>query len=170
MIDHDTNQLETKARRLGEILSARGWFMVTAESCTGGWIAQTATAIPGSSDWFDRGYVTYSNRAKMEVLGVAADTLAAHGAVSGETAAEMAAGARAAAGVEIAVAVTGVAGPDGGSAEKPVGTVWFGWCVAGQSPVTRMMRFAGDRESVRAQTVVVALDGLIELAGGSAEP
>jgi len=137
--------------------------MVTAESCTGGWIAQTATAIPGSSDWFDRGYVTYSNRAKMEVLGVAEQTLATYGAVSEQTVAEMVAGALAAAAVEVAAAVTGVAGPDGGTPEKPVGTVWFGWCLAGGNPVTKMVRFDGDRHSVRAQTVAVALDGLIEL-------
>ena len=103
--------------------------MATAESCTGGWIAQTATAIPGSSQWFDRGYVTYSNRAKMEVLGVPEDILERYGAVSEQTAAAMAAGAIEAARVDVSVAVTGVAGPDGGSAEKPVGMVWFGWCL-----------------------------------------
>ena len=144
--------------------------MATAESCTGGWIAQTVTAIAGSSQWFDRGFVTYSNQAKIEMLGVAPTTLAQHGAVSGETAAEMVRGALAAAQVEIAVAVTGVAGPDGGTPEKPVGTVWFGWCVHDAEPVTKMICFAGDRESIRAQTVSVAIDGLLELVTPSATP
>lgn len=169
MVHPDAEQLESRARRLGEVLRAKGQRLVVAESCTGGWIAQTATAIPGSSDWFDRGYVTYSNRAKMEVLGVTARTLAAHGAVSEETVAAMAAGALAVAGVEVAVAVTGVAGPAGGTPEKPVGTVWFGWCLAGREPLTKLIRFDGDRQSVRAQTVAVALDELIALtAAGSA--
>jgi nicotinamide-nucleotide amidase len=168
--DAQAEQLESRARRLGGILRARGWWLVTAESCTGGWIAQTVTAIPGSSEWFDRGYVTYSNRAKIEVLGVSERALAAHGAVSAQTAAAMAAGALAAARVEVAVAVTGVAGPDGGTPEKPVGTVWFGWCLAGRDPVTRMIRFDGDRYSVRAQTVAAALDGLIELTAAISPP
>ena len=169
MTRSDPEALESNARRLGEILRAQGRRMVTAESCTGGWIAETLTAIPGSSEWFDRGYVTYSNRAKTAVLGVAERTLQTHGAVSAETVVEMAVGALAAASVEVAVAVTGIAGPDGGTAQKPVGTVWFGWCLPGREPVTRAMLFAGDRRSVRAQTVAVALEGLIELSA-VAEP
>lgn len=160
---HSQQELENIARSLGELLSKQGRFMATAESCTGGWIAQTATAIPGSSQWFDRGYVTYSNRAKMEVLGVSESILATYGAVSEQTAAAMAAGAITAAGVHVSVAVTGVAGPDGGSEKKPVGTVWFGWCLAGARPVTRVVQFDGDRHSVRCQTVAVALTGLLDI-------
>lgn len=163
MIDCDDEALARRALALGPLLLGKRRMLATAESCTGGWIAQTVTAIAGSSAWFDRGFVTYSNAAKMDMLGVAAATLENHGAVSGETAAEMAAGALARAGVELAVAVTGVAGPGGGSAEKPVGTVWFGWCLDGGVPVTRRQCFDGDRESVRRQTVAVALDGLFEL-------
>ncbi|TDJ64142.1 MAG: CinA family protein [Proteobacteria bacterium] len=159
----DTDRLESSARRLGDILRKQGRLMVTAESCTGGWIAQTVTAIAGSSQWFDRGYITYSNRAKREVLGVAERSLITYGAVSAEIAAQMALGALEAAKVAVAVAVTGVAGPDGGTRENPVGTVWFGWCIAGGLPVTKLERFDGDRRSVRAQTVAIALDGLIEL-------
>ena len=162
-VDCSDESLETRALALGPLLVRKRRMLATAESCTGGWIAQTVTAIAGSSQWFDRGFVTYSNQAKMDMLGVAEQTLNAHGAVSAETAAEMAAGACTRAAVELAVAVTGVAGPGGGSAEKPVGTVWFGWCLDGGSPVTRRHCFDGDRESVRRQTVAVALDGLLEL-------
>ncbi|MDA0824334.1 MAG: CinA family protein [Proteobacteria bacterium] len=161
----DQSHLEDLARKLGEGLCAQGLQMVTAESCTGGWIAQTATAIPGSSTWVERGYVTYSNRAKVEILGVPEDIIATHGAVSRETAGAMAAGALRAAKVDIAVAVTGVAGPDGGTDEKPVGTVWFGWCRLGSDPVTKLLRFGGDRQDIRAQTVAVALQGLCEMIG-----
>ena len=156
-------QLEAAAQLLGGKLREQGRQLVTAESCTGGWIAQTATAIPGSSAWFDRGYVTYSNRAKMEVLAVPETVLVKHGAVSTQTAAAMAAGAIGASGVDVSVAVTGVAGPDGGTPDKPVGMVCFGWCLRGADPVTRVVQFDGDRQSVRAQTVAMALDGLLEL-------
>jgi len=170
MVDGSDKALERRALALGPLLLRKRRMMATAESCTGGWIAQTVTAIAGSSDWFDRGFVTYSNQAKMDMLGVAAATLDAHGAVSAETAAEMAAGALARAGVGITVAVTGVAGPAGGSAEKPVGTVWFGWCLDGGVPVTRRHCFDGDRESVRRQTVAVALDGLVEILETAPDP
>ena len=156
-------QLEATAQLLGGKLREQGRQLVTAESCTGGWIAQTATAIPGSSAWFDRGYVTYSNRAKMEILAVPETVLVKHGAVSTQTAAAMAAGAIGASGVDISVAVTGVAGPDGGTPDKPVGMVCFGWCLRDADPVTRVVQFDGDRQGVRAQTVAVALDGLLEL-------
>jgi nicotinamide-nucleotide amidase len=161
----DQPHLEDLARKLGEGLRAQGLQMVTAESCTGGWIAQTATAIPGSSTWFERGYVTYSNRAKMEILGVSETIIATHGAVSRETAGAMAAGATRAAKVDISVSVTGVAGPDGGTEEKPVGTVWFGWCRRDSEPVTKLVRFEGNRHDIRAQTVAVALHGLGEMIG-----
>ena len=167
MIDCSDESLEKRALALGPLLVRKRRLLATAESCTGGWIAQTVTAIAGSSEWFDRGFVTYSNQAKMDMLGVSDETLDAHGAVSAETAAEMAAGALTRAGVEVTVAVTGVAGPSGGSAAKPVGTVWFGWCLDGGAPVTRRHCFDGNRESVRRQTVAIALDGLLELLDGA---
>lgn len=147
---------------LGSALAARGWMLVTAESCTGGWIAEAVTATAGSSGWFDRGFVSYSNAAKMDMLGVSADTLAAHGAVSEETVREMALGALAHSGAQAAVAVSGVAGPSGGSAAKPVGTVCLAWALAGEEARVQTCRFDGDRESVRRQTVACALRGLIE--------
>ncbi len=147
---------------LGSALAARGWVLATAESCTGGWIAEAVTATAGSSGWFDRGFVSYSNAAKMDMLGVSADTLAAHGAVSEETVREMALGALARSRAQAAVAVSGVAGPGGGSAAKPVGTVCLAWALAGGQTRVLTCRFDGDRESVRRQTVACALRGLIE--------
>ena len=147
---------------LGRTLQRHGLCVATAESCTGGLIAGAITDVAGSSGWFDRGFVTYSNEAKIEMLGVQADTLAAHGAVSEATAAEMAAGALARSGADLAVAVTGVAGPDGGSATKPVGTVCFAWARAGEPVATATRHFPGDREAVRAATVCAALQGLID--------
>ena len=166
----EQDQLESQAQRLGERLIEKAWSLVTAESCTGGWIAQTATAISGSSAWFDRGFVTYSNRAKIEVLGVAESSLAQYGAVSAEVAREMAHGALVAARVDIAVAVTGIAGPDGGTAAKPVGTVCFGWCIKSSDPISRVVCFDGDRRSIRAQTVAMAFAGLIELIDATPTP
>lgn len=151
--------------RLAEALIASGRMLATAESCTGGMIAARCTDLAGSSRWFDRGLVTYSNEAKRELLGVTAATLDRHGAVSSETAAEMAAGALAASRADLTVAVTGVAGPSGGSADKPVGTVWFGF--AGPAGVETERRvFPGDRAAVREATVVHALSRLVEIAGG----
>jgi nicotinamide-nucleotide amidase len=150
------------ARKLGEALKAQGLKLATAESCTGGWVAMALTAIPGSSDWFERGYVTYSNAAKREDLGVAEETLRQHGAVSEEVAREMAAGAIKRARAQVALAITGVAGPAGGSAEKPVGLVCFAWA-HGSKMVSEMMRFGGDRESVRRQSVLHALERALEL-------
>jgi nicotinamide-nucleotide amidase len=149
------------ARKVGDALKARGLKLVTAESCTGGWVAMALTAIAGSSDWFERGYVTYSNEAKREALGVSADTLARHGAVSEETAREMAAGALARSHGQVALSITGVAGPTGGSADKPVGTVCFAWA-DGSNILSETRRFDGDRESVRRQSVVHALQGVLE--------
>ena len=150
------------ARKVGDALKARGRRLVTAESCTGGWVAMALTAIAGSSDWFERGYVTYSNEAKQEALGVSADTLRRHGAVSEETAREMAAGELARSHGQVALAITGVAGPTGGSADKPVGTVCFAWA-DGSKILSETRRFEGDRESVRRQSVVHALHGVLEL-------
>ena len=165
MTESDLNSL---AQTLGERLQTRGWLLATAESCTGGGIAAAVTEISGSSAWFDRGFVTYSNAAKRELLGVPDATLDAHGAVSGAPAMAMAAGALAHSAAQVAVAVTGVAGPTGGSAEKPVGTVWFGFAAAGLEPAARRHHFDGDRAAVRAQTVRQALQDLIALAEGRA--
>jgi nicotinamide-nucleotide amidase len=149
------------AQRVGEALKARGEKLATAESCTGGWVSMALTAVAGSSDWFERGYVTYSNAAKREELGVAEETLRRHGAVSEETAREMAAGALRKSGTPAALAITGIAGPTGGTAAKPVGTVCFAWARGGKiSSETR--RFDGDRESVRRQSVRHALEGLLQ--------
>src|SRR5215831_857510 len=119
--------LASLARRVGSRLRRRGLMLATAESCTGGWIAQAVTSVAGSSDWFERGFVTYSNEAKKEMLGVRAATLSRHGAVSEEAAREMASGALKRSGAHVAIAVTGIAGPGGGTREKPVGTVCFAW-------------------------------------------
>ncbi len=144
---------------LADKLQNLGWMMVTAESCTGGLIAGACTDLPGSSVWFERGFVTYSNTAKSELLGVPAALIAAHGAVSEPVARAMAEGAVRHAPAQVAVAVTGVAGPTGGSADKPVGTVWFGWHVAGHTD-TECVHFDGDRAAVRAAAVDHALTGM----------
>ena len=153
------------AAKLGARLKAAGATLVTAESCTGGWVSQAVTAISGSSDWFDRGYVTYSNAAKQDMLGVKGATLKKHGAVSEETAREMAKGALKRGDGTVAVAVTGVAGPTGGSDAKPVGTVCFAFATSRRvSSETR--RFRGDRESVRKRSVIRALEGVLEILDG----
>lgn len=145
---------------LAEILQKKGWMMATAESCTGGLIAGACTDLSGSSAWFERGFVTYSNAAKSELLGVDAALIEAHGAVSEAVARAMAAGALAHSKAQVSVAVTGVAGPTGGSADKPVGTVWFGWATpAGVFAEHR--RFDGNRAAVRQATVAHALAGLL---------
>ena len=151
------------AHTLGQKLHAKGWMLATAESCTGGWVAQVVTAIPGSSAWFDRGFVTYSNRAKEEMLGVTAATIETHGAVSEETVKEMAAGALAHSAAQISVALSGIAGPGGGSKQKPVGTVCIGWAMGGSDPLSTTCRLSGDREEIRSRGVAAALRGLIEL-------
>lgn len=157
-MDAETLDLVTE---LAARLRARGAMMASAESCTGGLIAAACTELSGSSDWFERGFVTYSNAAKTDSLGVPAALIAAHGAVSEPVARAMAAGAVAHSAARCALAVTGVAGPTGGSADKPVGTVWFGWCTpAGVASEHR--RFDGDRAAVRAQAVRHALAGLLQ--------
>jgi nicotinamide-nucleotide amidase len=142
-------------------LRARGWMLATAESCTGGLIAGACTEISGSSDWFDRGFVTYSNAAKTEMLGVPATLIQAHGAVSEAVACAMAAGALARSQAQCAVAVTGVAGPTGGSADKPVGTVWLAWATPSGQVEAKRHLFSGDRAAVRQATVAQALSGLL---------
>jgi len=154
------------ATRLGRSLERRGWRACTAESCTGGLVAGSITDVAGSSAWFDRGFVTYSNEAKSALLGVRAGTLAAHGAVSEATAREMAAGALARSAADVAVAVTGIAGPAGGSADKPVGMVCFGWAVRDGPVESATRHFSGDRAAVRSAAVAHALEGLVALAGG----
>ena len=154
--------LESLARRAGARLKKRGLMLATAESCTGGWIAQAVTAIAGSSDWFERGFVTYSNQAKRELLGVSARTLSRHGAVSEATAREMAAGALARSRAQVAIAVTGIAGPGGGTRSKPVGTVCFAWSLKRRAPESVVRRFPGSREGIRRQSVAFALRGLLE--------
>lgn len=161
-----TEHLDSLARRLGEILCLRSWSLVTAESCTGGWVAKVVTDIPGSSAWLDRGFVTYSNEAKQEMLGVSPTTLAHYGAVSEETVREMVAGARSRSRAQVAVAVSGIAGPGGGTDSKPVGTVCFAWGLPGEKVQALRVQFAGDREEVRHQAVRVAIERLIELLGG----
>jgi nicotinamide-nucleotide amidase len=157
-----SHELARLAIGVGECLRTRGWQLATAESCTGGWVAKTITDIAGSSDWFDRGFVTYSNAAKQEMLGVGAGLIEVHGAVSASVVQAMVEGALAHSQAKVALAVSGIAGPSGGSPEKPVGTVWFAWGQMGSRPVTRRECFTGDREAVRAQAVHTALFGLLE--------
>lgn len=149
------------AAELGDALRQHGWMLALAESCTGGWVAQAVTAVPGSSAWFERGFVTYSNAAKMEMLGVTAETLRLHGAVSEPTAREMALGALAYSRAQVTAAVTGIAGPDGGTPAKPVGTVCFAWALAGGAVHVATHHFAGDRQAVRRQSTEAALRGLL---------
>ena len=151
------------ARELGTALRARGQMLALAESCTGGWAAQIVTSLPGSSLWFERGFVTYSNAAKIDMLGVSAETLAQHGAVSAETAQSMALGALQHSRAQISAAITGIAGPDGGTPDKPVGTVCVAWALSNGHTRAALHHFAGNREAVRRQSVAAALQGLIEL-------
>lgn len=164
-----TERLDPIATRLGAALLARGLRLTAAESCTGGWIAKVITDIPGSSAWFERGFVTYSNAAKTELLGVQTQTLETHGAVSEPVVLEMVAGALDHSQAQVAVAVSGIAGPDGGSADKPVGTVWFAWSLPGEPPWTERLQFAGDRGEVRHQAVRVALEVLLERLTGPSD-
>ena len=153
-------QLREQAQALGERLRAAHDTLVTAESCTGGWIAKCLTDIAGSSDWFDSGMVVYSYEAKQALLGVRPQTLETHGAVSRETVVEMVSGALVHSGATLAVAVTGIAGPGGGSEDKPVGTVWIAWKRRGGYAKAEVFHFDGDRDAVRRQTVASALAGL----------
>ena len=160
-----SDTLTILATLVGARLKAKGLKLATAESCTGGWVAQVITSIPGSSGWFDCGFVTYSNDAKCEMLGVRTETLGAHGAVSEQTVREMASGALDHSGAGVAVAVTGVAGPTGGSPEKPVGMVCLAWALSGHPAESETRKFEGDRDAVRRQSVIRALQGLLERIG-----
>ncbi len=159
----DDAEITRQTGEVAQCLLARGWTLATAESCTGGWIAKCCTDLAGSSDWFDGGFVTYSNEAKQEMLGVTAEDLETHGAVSETVVMHMAQGARQRTGANSALAVSGIAGPGGGTVDKPVGTVWFAWSVEGRDNCSRLMRFDGDRDSVRRQAVCHALQGLLSL-------
>ena len=154
---------EADVLKLGEQLRARGAMLAAAESCTGGLIAAVCTSVAGSSDWFERGFVTYSNAAKTEMLGVDAALIAAHGAVSAEVVRAMAEGALVHSNARIAIAVTGIAGPSGGTPAKPVGTVWFALAQRGIAAQAELLQLGGDRTAVREQTLVFALKRLLAL-------
>jgi nicotinamide-nucleotide amidase len=154
--------LEQAGSELAALLEKQGWTMATAESCTGGWVAKVLTDRPGSSGYLMAGLVTYSNDAKQAILGVESSVIATHGAVSEPVVRQMVAGALSAASADVAVAISGVAGPGGGSAEKPVGTVWFAWGAQGRGTETRVECFDGDRDQVRRQAVLYVLQGVTE--------
>jgi len=161
------SELEILAEGLGRQLLERGEWLAAAESCTGGWLAQSVTAIAGSSAWFDRGFVTYSNAAKVDMLGVPESTLERHGAVSEAVARAMAQGVLAHSRADWSVAITGIAGPSGGSPEKPVGTVCFAWACQDGGCEAQTCHFSGDRAAVREQSVRYALKGLIDRLGST---
>lgn len=151
------------AVQAGIALRTRKQTLAIAESCTGGWVAKVITDVSGSSGWFDRGFVTYSNAAKTELLGVQESTIAAHGAVSAEVVAEMAVGALARSPADIVLAVSGIAGPEGGSPDKPVGTVYFAWAQRTGAVQVEQRHFAGNRDAVRLQAVAAALQGVLDV-------
>lgn len=155
----------TLAEQVGAALKAHGLMLATAESCTGGGVAQAITEVAGSSAWFERGFVTYSNRSKQQMLGVNESTLMQHGAVSEATAREMVTGALQHSEAQVALAVSGIAGPDGGTPDKPAGTVWFAWGLKDGVTIARMHRLNGNRAEVRAQSVRIALQGVRDLLG-----
>ena len=153
------------AERVGLALKGAGLTLVTAESCTGGWVGQAVTMVPGSSEWYDRGFIVYTNLAKREMLGVMSDTLERFGAVSEATARDMTLGALEHSRAQVALAVSGIAGPSGGTAGKPVGTVCLAWARVDGTARSETHRFDGDRDTVRRQSVVRALEGLLDLIG-----
>ncbi|MGV6806573.1 MAG: CinA family protein [bacterium] len=156
-------EISSLVEKLAGLLLARNLTVTTAESCTGGGIAAAMTDVPGSSRWFEYGFVTYSNGAKTRLIDVSNDTLDQYGAVSSQVVEEMALGALAVSGADIAVAVSGVAGPDGATPQKPVGTVWFCWQVKGQKPMSQCSTFSGNRLEIRHAAVIAAVSGLIPL-------
>ncbi|MGB0865862.1 MAG: CinA family protein [Granulosicoccaceae bacterium] len=159
-----SSDLDALVQSLAQALLSQRLLLVTAESCTGGGVARACTDLAGSSDWIAGGFVTYSNQAKSSMIGVPSELIAQHGAVSEPVARAMAEGALSHSEGTISVAITGVAGPGGGSPEKPVGTVWFAWSLQGGATVSRCALFSGDRASVRAQAVAHAIQGLIQTA------
>jgi nicotinamide-nucleotide amidase len=160
--DEELHQLATE---LGDKLIARGWMLATAESCTGGWVGQLLTSLPGSSQWYERGFITYANAAKIEMLGVPAEAIDEHGAVSEETASAMAAGALTHSHAQATLAISGIAGPGGGTPQKPVGLVCYGWALEDGTVMSSTCRLDGDREEIRSRAVAAAMRGLIELIG-----
>jgi nicotinamide-nucleotide amidase len=156
-------EIDELSERLGEACRRASLLVATAESCTGGGLGEAVTRTPGSSAWYDRGFVTYSNAAKVDLLGVRQETLGSHGAVSEAVAREMALGALHQSDADLAVAVTGVAGPEGGTATKPVGLVWFAWAALDGEVRTKFEVFGGDRAAIRRQAVAEALRGLLSL-------
>ncbi|RFC35198.1 MAG: nicotinamide-nucleotide amidase [Candidatus Nitrotoga sp. LAW] len=160
LVSYDTENL---AIQIGSALKSYGFMLATAESCTGGAVASAITDIAGSSEWFERGFITYSNEAKREMLGVAQDTLMRYGAVSEAVVREMVAGALHHSHAQVALAVSGIAGPGGGMPDKPVGTVWFAWGVKGGQCIASLHYLSGNRAEIRMQSVGLALQGVLEL-------
>lgn len=162
-IGPNTNALRQLVPQVADRLKSLGLILATAESCTGGGLSYWLTSLPGSSDWFDRGFVTYSNAAKIDMLGVSPITLDTHGAVSLETAKEMAEGVLQHSKASVSISITGIAGPDGGTTEKPVGTVWIAWGKKGAATTVKHHLFTGDRQAIRLEAMVTALSGLLVL-------
>lgn len=158
-----SNELEALAKKLGEQLKKKHFKIVTAESCTGGGLGFWITSIPGSSHWYDRGYVTYSNQSKIDMLNVSDDTLNTAGAVSEETAQAMAEGALTHSNADLSIAITGIAGPDGGTPEKPIGTVWIASAGKNMRTIASMEIFPGNREVIRINAIIKAMQQLIML-------
>ena len=156
-------ELYQLAELAGHLLKQKGWMLATAESCTGGWVGQSITAVPGSSAWYERGFITYTNLSKQDMLGVSGSTLDSFGAVSEETVKEMARGALEHSRAQISVSISGIAGPGGGAPRKPVGTVCIGWATHDGCLASTTCRLNGDREEIRSRAVAAALRGLIEL-------
>lgn len=154
--------MESLAKQVGQFLLEKGWKLVIAESCTGGGLGEQITSISGSSKWFDRGFITYSNQAKIEMLGVSPQTLEENGAVSEETVLEMAAGALKQSSAQLSIAISGIAGPDGGTPNKPVGTVWIGWATAKNARAEKYL-LNGDRQAIRRQAIEISLKGILAI-------
>ena len=161
--------MDILAAQVGGLLKSHGLMLAIAESCTGGGVAQVITDVAGSSAWFERGFVTYSNLSKQQMLGVSEDTLQRHGAVSEAVVREMAAGALRHSNAQVSLAVSGIAGPDGGTPDKPVGTVWFAWALRDGFAYSRMNRLDGNRAEVRVKAMRIALQGVAELLGNRTE-
>ena len=162
------DELGELAAQVGAALKARGWTLATAESCTGGWVGEAVTSVAGSSHWYDRGFITYTNESKQEMLGVSAQTLAEYGAVSEQTVKEMAAGALKHSHADITVAISGIAGPGGAAPGKPVGTVCMAWAARSGTGHSKTFHFDGDRAEVRRQAVIAALRGVLRMMEGEA--
>ena len=157
------DELETLAEQVGAALQVRGLMLASAESCTGGWVGEAVTAVAGSSQWYERGFITYTNESKQEMLGVSEKTLSEYGAVSEQTVREMVAGALKHSHAQVALAISGIAGPGGAIPTKPVGTVCIAWALRSGAARSQTFHFSGDRNAVRRQAVVAALQGALEL-------